>query len=190
MKFHKRDFTKSLYEAKNLTLKSISTIAQSLKERKRWIATGITIYGLPAFYRAVTRSDLPLPLFETSNEYIPKNLIEKLLVNPIAPGGVGAVIGETFIEKFTNRKNKGLRKYLSRVFGSIVTTGIWTGIQYLGYTVCDMLKYEWPSGGNPFESPNVYPFNILIAISLAPLVPYAADLLKLKTKRNRERNES
>jgi len=187
MKLHERGFRKSLYEAKNLILKSIQAATQSLKERKGWIAAGITIYGLPAFYRAVTRSDLPLPLLETSNDYIPKNLVEKLLVNPIAPGGVGAVIGETFVEKLTNRENRGSRKYLSRVFGSLTATSIWTGIQYLGYTVCDILKYEWPSGGNPFESPNVYPFNILIAISLAPLVPYAADFLKLKTKRNRDK---
>jgi len=187
MKFYERGFVKSLYKTKNLILKGIQATTQSLKERKGWIATGITIYGLPALYRAVTRSDLPLPLFETSNEYIPKNLTEKLLINPIAPGGVGAAIGETFVEKFTSRENKGLRKYLSRVFGSVVTTSIWTGIQYLGYTICDMLKYEWPSGGNPFESPNVYPFNMLIAVSFAPFVPYVADYLKLKIKRNSEK---
>jgi len=110
MKFYERNFVKSLYEAKNLILKSIQTATQNLKERKGWIAAGITIYGLPAFYRAATRSDLPLPLLETSNEYIPKNLIEKFLVNPIAPGGVGAVIGETFVEKLTNRKKRRIEK--------------------------------------------------------------------------------
>jgi len=144
-----------------------------------WLGFGCGVYGIPAGYRYITTNDLLpyLPIIESPSEYIPSNLIEKLIVNSITPGGVGAVVGETFIEKSKGINLSGTKKYLARVFGSVATTSVWAGIQYLGYTICDILKYEWPSGGNPFEPPNIYPFNVLLALTLAPLSPYLGDLL-------------
>ena len=157
------------------------------EEVNKWIYVGITAYGLPALYRYLTRDPtLPFPFIQikTNNEYIPSNLIEKLVVNSIFPGGVGAVIGEKLISKLKNQKIKDLEKYVSIAMGSLATTSIWTLIQYVGHVLSDMRKYEWPSGGNPFEGPNVYPFNFLIALTVAPLTPYIAELFKKYLKKN------
>ncbi|MEM5836621.1 MAG: hypothetical protein QW451_00545 [Candidatus Aenigmatarchaeota archaeon] len=181
-----KNLTKRLYEIKDFVDRALYTTKETFKDKRvqKWTVCGIVTYGLPAFYRAITRNpDLPyIPLIVSQNEYIPVNLPEKLIVNPIAPGGVGAVIGETFIKKF--KATERIEKYVSRVIGSVATTTIWTSIQYCGHVLCDMLKIQWPSGGNPFEPPNVYPFNLLIALTLAPLIPYVVDYLKLKMKRN------
>ena|GEM_PF-2994327 len=173
------DFKNLLKELYNI--KFSQGIKETIKDKKvlGWLFGGMFVYGLPALYRYVTKNIMIpyMPLIETPSEYIPSNLIEKLIVNFIAPGGTGAVVGETFIEKSKGINLSGTKKYLARVFGSVATTSVWAGIQYLGNTICDIVKYEWPSGGNPFEPPNIYPFNILIALTLAPLSPYLGDLL-------------
>lgn len=122
-----------------------------------------------------------IPVIEPPNPYIPSNLPEKLIVNFVAPGGVGAVIGETLVNKITEDKISGLKKYISRVSGSLTTTSIWTILQYLGY----IQSYIWPHGENPFEGPIVYPFNLFIAITLAPLAPYIADFINSKIRRKK-----
>lgn len=187
-------FVRKLYEIKGFASKTFSTLKETLKEERvwKWIGIGIVAYGLPALYRYITKNpNLPyMPLVDTPYEYIPSNLPEKLIINSIAPGGVGAVIGETFVKNFTKKESKKLRKYLSRVSGSLTTTSVWAAIQYAGYYICDILKYEWPSGGNPFEPPIIYPFNLFIAASLAPFVPYIADFLKFKIKKNSRENEN
>jgi len=76
-------------------------------------------------------------------------------------------MGESFFSSAWREKIKGLKKYFSRVTGSFVATSAWTAVQYVGHRVCETLKYEWPSGGNPFEPPTVYPFNLVMALSLA-----------------------
>ena len=156
-------------------LYSIDSLKETLKDKKvlKWLVGGIAIYATPAIYRAVTKNPIvPIfPLVDLKNPYIPKNLYEKLVVNFFAPGGIGAVIGEKYAGKVYG-KLKGVKKYLTRVGGSVGLTGLWTSLQYLGYSVCNYLNYQWPSGGNPFESPNIYPFNILLALTIAPLSPY------------------
>ncbi|MEM5811589.1 MAG: hypothetical protein QXG91_02505 [Candidatus Aenigmatarchaeota archaeon] len=152
-------------------------IYNGIKKEKRkiieWLIGGATIYGTPAIYRYITRSPILLPEIETLPPYIPSNLLEKLIVNSVAPGGVGAIIGEAAF-------NKSIRKYIRRIMGSVSLTSIWTLIQYIGYYICDIIKYEWPSGGNPFESPNTYPFNLLMALTIAPLFPYLIDYFHSK----------
>jgi hypothetical protein len=173
------DFKNLLKELYNI--KFSQGIKETMKDKRvlGWLFGGMFVYGSPAFYRYVTKNIIIpyMPLIQSPSEYIPSNLIEKLIVNFIAPGGTGAVVGETFIEKSKGINLSGTKKYLARVFGSVATTSVWAGIQYLGNTICDIVKYEWPSGGNPFEPPNFYPFNILLALTLAPLSPYLGDLL-------------
>jgi len=164
-----KEYAKKLY--------SIDLLKKAISEKKWWVIGGAIVYGIPATYRAITRNPMIFPPIESGNAYIPSNLYEKLVVNFVAPGGVGAVIGESYLEKLYG-KATGLKKYLYRVVGSVSLTGLWASLQYIGYLVCDTLKYSWPSGGNPFESPNVYPFNLFIAVSLAPFLPYFIDGVK------------
>jgi hypothetical protein len=168
----------SLYDIKLKVDKEIPFIKSTIKNKRvlKWLTFGVTVYGLPAFYRAITKNPIVLPTIESSTPYIPSNLLEKLIVNPIFPGSVGAVAGETFAnEKYG--EVKGLKKYLVRVAGSLSAASVWTLFQYVGYQICDILKFEWPSGGNPFETSIVYPFNLTIALTLAPLAPYLAEYL-------------
>ena len=147
---------------------------ETLKDRKviEWIALGMLVYGLSAIYRYATRNPMiGLPLIEPPNQLIPPNLIEKIIVNFIAPGGVGAAIGETFAQKYNENLSWGQR-HLSRIAGSFVAAGIWTGVQYFGYNLSNIFNYQWPSGGNPFEPPNIYIFNMIVALTLAPFAPY------------------
>jgi len=178
MKLDEKASIKDLYKVKNI----YDGLKETVKDRKvlKWLGGGMFVYGLPAVYRYVTKNPLLpyLPLINTSSDYIPSNLPEKLIVNFVAPGGAGAVVGETFVEKFTGKNLSGVKKYLSRVGGSLATTGIWTGIQYLGYTLSNIFNYQWPSGGNPFEPPTFYPFNMLLALTLAPLAPYVVEYAK------------
>jgi len=178
MKLDEKASIKDLYKVKNI----YDRLKETVKDRRvlKWLGGGMFVYGLPAIYRYVTKNSLLpcLPVINTPSDYIPSNLPEKLIVNFVAPGGTGAVIGETLVEKSTGQTISGMKKYLSRVGGSLVTTGVWTGIQYLGYTLSNIFNYQWPSGGNPFESPITYPFNMLLALTLAPLAPYVVDYAK------------
>ena len=171
-------------KTKSFVYKLPHGIKETFKDKRvqKWLAAGVSVYGAPAIYRYITRNvNLPfVPFIESPSEYIPQNLPEKFLVNPVAPGGVGAVLGETLLEKTIEKKASGWKKYASRLLGSLTTTSIWTGIQYTGYVICDKMNYQWPSGGNPFEPPNFYPFNLSIALTLAPLVPYVVDYVKSK----------
>jgi len=180
---------KKLYSKEKLA-RTFFSIEETLKEKRtwKWLGFGMIVYGIPAIYRAITHSpELPfLPSVSPPNEYIPANLYEKLLINFIAPGGVGAKIGEIYFEKYYGKKFSGIKKYLSRLFGSVTTTSAWTSIQYLGYTTYETyIKHGGPWGGNPWESPSVYPFNLLMAIFVAPFFPYVVDCLKGKYKRLR-----
>jgi hypothetical protein len=85
----------SLYDIKLKVNKEIPFIKSTIKNKRvlKWLTLGVTVYGLPAFYRAVTKNPIVLPIIE-SPSYIPNNLLEKLIVNPIFPGGVGAVAGK------------------------------------------------------------------------------------------------
>jgi hypothetical protein len=168
----------SLYSIKLKIDKEIRFIKNTIKDKRvlKWLMFGVTVYGIPAFYRAITKNPIVLPTIESPTPYIPNNLLEKLIVNPIFPGGVGAVAGETFASKKYGEL-KGLKKYLARVAGSLSAVSFWTLFQYVGYQICYILKFEWPSGGNPFETSIVYPFNLTIALTLAPLVPYLAEYL-------------
>jgi len=173
---------KKLYEER-MVARTLSALKETLKEKRtwKWLGFGMVVYGIPAIYRAITHnSELPfLPSISPPNKYIPANLYEKLLVNFIAPGGVGAIVGEEFIKKYCRCELSKIKKYLSRLFGSVTTTLAWTSIQYLGYTIYETyIKYGGPWGGNPWESPSVYPFNLLMAIIFAPLFPYVVEYLE------------
>ena len=115
--------------------------------------------------------------FYWNSIFFPSNLPEKLLINSIAPGGVGAILAEKYVEKVLNKNLAGLKKYLIRTLGSISLTSIWASIQYLGYRLSEIYNIQTPYGGNPFESPNVYPINLLIAGTSAVVATYGIDKL-------------
>ncbi len=174
---------KDKHRIKSKCLECMKEVKNRLLKHKgvlSWCFFGVAVYGLPAAYRYITGIEeiQIFPFNKSPSKFIPFNLLEKFVVNPVFPGGVGAALGG---ERIANRYGYG--KYVSRVVGSLTATGIWTGIQYLGHFACDILKYNWPSGGNPFEPPEWYPFNLLIAVTLAPLVPYAVDYVKSKIKK-------
>jgi hypothetical protein len=97
----------SLYDLKLKVNKEIHFIKNTIKNKRvlKWLTFGVTVYGIPAFYRAITRNPIVLPTIESPTPYIPNNPLEKLIVNPIFPGSVGAVAGETFAsEKYGKLK--------------------------------------------------------------------------------------
>jgi len=154
-----------------------------LKDKRfQWFIAGCTVYSLPAAYRAVTgQGRLPLtPVIESSNEMIPTNLPEKILVNSVFPGATSSVvIGETINKKF---EVSGYKKHVSRLVGAVTGTSLWTLLQYLGYNLCEKFELVWPHGANPFESPEVYPFNILVGLA-SMAVPYVVDWINSKRRK-------
>lgn len=172
-----KELIRLLYKCYDL----FSLVKKSLKEKRviTWVGVGSSLYLMPAIYRYITQNPIIpyFPIIKTQTPYIPPNIFEKLIVNPIFPGGVGAVIGETIVEKTSNTFYK-VKKYISRVFGSVTTTALWSLFQYIGYSISEIMRFEWTPGQNPFEPPNIYPFNMIIALTLAPLVPYAVEYVK------------
>jgi len=165
--------------------KIYSTSKRIVKDKRfQWFVAGGIVYGLPALYRYITKNPkLPFPTIEPPNETIPYT--EKIIVNSVFPGATSSVvIGETIAKRM---KFSGMKKHLSRLSGSFIGTGLWTGFQYLGYSICENLKYEWPSGGNPFEGPNVYLLNILLGL-FATITPYAVSYVKSNIKRKLARS--
>ncbi|MDI6798823.1 MAG: hypothetical protein QMD12_02390 [Candidatus Aenigmarchaeota archaeon] len=178
---YSKEITKNLIYPRAQKIYSISKrIARD--KRAQWFVAGSIIYGLPALYRYITKNpNLPyFPIIEPPSKMIPSNLAEKLIVNSVFPGATSSVvIGETIAKR---RKLSGVKKHLSRFSGSFIGTGLWIGFQCLGHYTCEILKYEWPSGGNPFEGPSVYPFNILMGL-FATITPYVVDYVKSEIER-------
>ncbi len=137
---------------------------ETLKSKRfwKWELGSLGLYLIPASYRHFTGNiTLPIlnPSFNSPSPYIPNNPLGKFVVNAFFPGGAGGVGGEELYKNYTSRKLTRKEKYLSRLFGALTQTGIFTSFQYVGHG----LNWIGSWGGNWFEAPEWYPFNFLLA---------------------------
>ncbi len=128
-----------------------------------WELGGALIYALPVVVRYATGSnEIPILNFPGFwiDHLIPGNLLEKVLVNAFFPGGAGAVAGMIFASYYGAGFLAGRRLYAARLGGAIGQTGLWSLLQFLGYS----LMISGPGGGwNLFESVFVFPINFVLA---------------------------
>ncbi len=154
-------------------------IVESLKENKRWIIITIMLYLLPVIYRLTTSNsfipilDSTLFLYHRDFQIIPVNL-ETLGMLFLIPGALGAVVGTSFLEKIFSRRFTGLEKYLARVLGSLVFGLGWTVVQFFGFLFFNPVG---PWGSSLWAGPEVYARNLLIALTIAPLLPYVIEFV-------------
>ncbi len=163
----------------------IGAIANTLRSRRFWVwQLGCAfIYAIPATIRLAT-GNIHLPILSAfmppwNTPYLPRNIVEKVLVNAFFPGGAGAVAGEIF---YLNHKSEYSRKqkYLARLGGAWIETAAWSLFQFIGY----MQNINGSYGGNLFESPLVFPLNFLLA-ALAIFTPDVVGFLKRKLANGR-----
>lgn len=164
----------------------VDAVLKSLGKNKKWIFFGSVLYLLPVLYRFATKNSI-VPILNTTlflrniaSQVTPVNL-EMIGVTFILPTAVGAVIGVTFLETLFDRKFVGLEKYLARVFGSLSVAFAWIALQFLGYSFFNPLL---PWGTHLWAGTGAYARNLLIALILAPLVPYTIEFIyKISRKR-------
>ena len=160
---------------------SRSAFANLFRSRRFWVweIGGLIIYAIPVTIRLATgHVILPvLSLLETPwiGYYIPGNLVEKLLVNAFFPGGAGAVAGEIYFSTAQGKTIDRRSRYLARLSGALLQTGIWSLFQLTG----GLLNIAGSWGGNLFEYPTVFPLNFLLA-SLSIFTPSVIYFLKNK----------
>lgn len=161
-------------------------LLRSLNKNKKWIIIGAVLYTIPVFYRIITENsfvpllDTTLFLSHTDSQIMPVN-IETLRIFFAVPAAVGAVVGTSFLENIFERRFAGLEKYLARVFGSLSFTFAWIALEFIGYSFFNLVG-PW---GNPlWAGPSVYGKNLIVALIIAPLVPYAIEFAakKIQTK--------
>ena len=159
----------------------LGSIASTLRSRRFWVwqLGGALIYAIPATIRLAT-GNIHLPILSMfippwTTPFVPRNIVEKVLVNAFFPGGAGAIAGEIF---FVNRKGEvltGRQKYLARLGGALLWTAGWSLFQFWGY----MQNVTGSYGDNLFESPLVFPLNFLLA-SLSIFTPTVVGSIKVK----------
>jgi hypothetical protein len=130
-----------------------------------WQLFGAFVYVIPVLIRYGT-GEVVIPILNFPGVWIdhiiPGNMLEKVLVNAFFPGGAGAVAGEIFTVNLVGGAVLGRRKYVSRLYGALGQTAVWSAFQFLGY----MLMISGPSGAsgsNLFESVYVFPINFVLA---------------------------
>lgn len=159
--------------------KLVKYAIESLQENKRWIIIGAILYLIPVFYRLTTGNsfvpilDSTLFLYYRDSQITPVNL-EILGALFLIPGSLGAVIGASFLEKVFNRRFAGLEKYLARVLSSLTFGLAFTAIQFFGFL---FLNPAGPLGSGLWSAPDAYARNLLVAIIVAPLVPYVFEFV-------------
>lgn len=159
----------------------LGAIARTLRSRRFWVwqLGGALIYAIPAAIRLAT-GNIHLPILSMfippwTTPFVPRNIVEKVLVNAFFRGGAGAIAGEIF---FVNRKGEVLtrrQKYLARLGGALLWTAGWSLFQFWGY----MQNVTGSYGDNLFESPLVFPLNFLLA-SLSIFTPTVVGFIKAK----------
>jgi hypothetical protein len=157
----------------------LQAIKNTLKSRRFWVwqIGGAFIYAIPATIRLAT-GNIHLPILSAfmppwTTPFVPRNIVEKVLVNAFFPGGAGAVAGEVFFNNKNGTALKGKRKYLARLAGAYVQTGVWSLFQLVGY----MQNINGSYGGNLFEAPYVFPLNFTLA-ALSIFTPDVVGFLK------------
>jgi len=145
-----------------------SAVKATLRSRRFWVweVAGVVIYGLPVAYRFLMGTvEIPFLNFPGFwiGHYIPGNMLEKILVNAFFPGGAGGVAAEVLVSNYRGVAVEGRSKYLSRLGGALLQTGVWSAFQLWGFSL--MLLGPWASGGfgNVFEHYTVFPFNFTLA---------------------------
>ncbi len=156
-------------------------IKDTLRSRRFWVwqIGGAFVYSVPATIRLAT-GNVHLPILSAfmpwwTTPFVPRNIVEKVLVNAFFPGGAGAVAGEVF---YINQKTKPLnrkQKYLARLGGAWLQTAAWSLFQLVGY----LQNINGSYGGNLFESPYVFPLNFTLA-ALSIFTPDVVGFLKNK----------
>lgn len=159
----------------------LQALKNTLRSRRFWFwqIGGAFIYSIPAAIRLAT-GNIHLPILSAfmppwTTPFVPRNIVEKVLVNAFFPGGAGAVAGEVF---YTNQKTEPLnrkQKYLARLGGAWVQTAAWSLFQLVGY----MQNINGSYGGNLFESPYVFPLNFTLA-TLTIFTPDVVGFIKNK----------
>ena len=159
----------------------LQAIKNTFRSRRFWVwqIGGAGIYAIPAAIRLAT-GNVHLPILSAfmppwTTPFVPRNIVEKVLVNAFFPGGAGAVAGEVF---YTNNKNKRLnrkQKYFARLGGAWLQTAAWSLFQLFGY----LQNINGSYGGNLFESPYVFPLNFTLA-ALSIFTPEVVGFLKNK----------
>lgn len=160
-----------------------SAAVATLRSKKFWMwqLWGIIIYGIPVAIRFATGSvEIPFLNFPGFwiGHYIPGNMLEKVFVNSFFPGGAGGVAGELFVSYYKDKAVGGKSKYLSRLGGALMQTGLWSAFQLWGFSL--MILGPWSTGGewgNIFEHYLVFPFNFTLA-AFSIFTPDIVNLVK------------
>jgi hypothetical protein len=149
-------------------MKLWSAVKATLRSRRFWLweIAGVVIYGLPVAYRFLMGTvEIPFLNFPGFwiGHYVPGNMLEKILVNAFFPGGAGGVAAEVLVNNYRGEAVQGRSKYLSRLGGALLQTGVWSAFQLWGFSL--MFLGPWASGGfgNIFEHYTVFPFNFTLA---------------------------
>ncbi|MBI1978820.1 MAG: hypothetical protein HYS62_02020 [Candidatus Aenigmarchaeota archaeon] len=157
----------------------LEALLKSLSKNKKWIIVGAIIYLIPVIYRLTTENsfvpflDNTLFLYQRSSQIIPVNL-ETLGALFLIPSAIGAIIGVSFLENLFSRRFSGLEKYVGRVFGSLFFAVGWTAMQFSGFVFFNPVG---PWGNLLWSGPDVYARNLLVALTVGPLVPYAIEFI-------------
>ena len=159
-------------------------LLESLNKNKKWVVAGAILYLIPVFYRFATKSSIvpilnsTLFLYHKNSQITPINL-ETLGSTFIIPTAVGAIVGTSFLEILFERRFTGLEKYLARVFGSVSFAFLWIAAHYIG---SNFFNATAPWGTHLFSSMNFYARNLLVALIVAPIVPYLIEFIYKKLK--------
>lgn len=158
--------------------------AESLNKNKKWIMVGAIVYLLPVIYRFATENSLvpllddTLFLYHRDSQITPINL-DNLRTFFVIPSAIGAIVGASFLENIFERRFSGLEKYLARLFGSLSVAFAWIIIEFVGYSFFNPVG---PWGNTILSPPAVYARNLLIALVVAPLVPYLIEYVYRRAK--------
>lgn len=165
-------------------MKLHKAIAATLRSKRFWWweLGGTVIYGIPVAIRFITKS-VSIPFLNFPGfwigYFIPGNFVEKILVNAFFPGGAGGVAGEIFASNYRGEPINGKAKYLYRLGGALLQTGVWSAFQYFGYYLLIMMPY----GSNIFEHAVVFPINFVLA-AFSIFTPDVVGFIKSKLKLN------
>jgi hypothetical protein len=154
--------------------------AATLKSKRfwTWMAAGIIIYLIPVAIRYATGSII-IPFLNWPgywiDHFIPGNLSEKILVNMVFPGAVGAIAAEVFTINYLKQTLTVKKKYFARFAGAMLFVSAWSLFQLWGYQLSIYMSFS-PSS-NLFESYFVYPINYIIA-AFSIFTPTIIDFIK------------
>jgi hypothetical protein len=162
----------------------------TLTSRRVWLwqIAGVFIYLIPVAIRFFTGS-VAIPILNFPGfwigHFIPGNFLEKLLINAFFPGGAGGILGETFAKEYHDEAPIGKTKYLSRLYGALLQTAVWSAFQYWGFT----LMINGPYGSNLFEYVTVFPINFVLA-TVSIFTPDVVGFFNTRLRNAKQRSNS